>query len=82
VKPPTDTDWLLYLDGPFEKLQKLQKKLRRWLNAGHATPEDLNDASVAVQAIRRIFHRHELNPIDLDRGDNSRSRRIEREGTS
>ena len=66
MTPPTPDTWIARLDPPCDGLQGLVKWLRRAVNAGHASPQDLADARQALELIRGIFERHELAPNDPD----------------
>lgn len=68
MTPPTDNDWLLYLDAAALAAQKLHKRVRRWRNQGHASDQDVADAAAALAAIRAIYARHGLAAVDLDSG--------------
>lgn len=74
MTPPTEADWLEFLDPACLELQRLHKKLRRWRNAGYATEADAADCAQALELIRELFRRRGLKPIDPD-GRRERRRR-------
>jgi hypothetical protein len=75
VTDPTPDQWADRLDPAALALQKLHKKLRQWLNAGYCEPADVNDAAVALEAVRRIYRRCGIDPLDLDSRAERRHRR-------
>jgi hypothetical protein len=63
----TPAEWIAALTtSALAEAQKLHKKLKQLLNAGHCDAADVNDASVAIEALRRICDRHGLPRIDID----------------
>lgn len=54
------------LDAASKALQKLDSRLRRWRNKGHATDADVAAVKRSIDSLRGVYAAHGLKPLDID----------------